>query len=87
MRHYLAGLSLSLLLVSVASLPVSACINDRDVGPKEREFKSHYQDNQPRPNPVQEISPTTEQKLVPYAALGAGSFLLVGAAVVCMRKL
>jgi hypothetical protein len=87
MRRHFSGLALSLLLLGVGAMPAWACINDREIERKEREFKSHYQDNQQRPNPVQETAPTSEQKLLPYAALGAGSFLLVGAAVVCMRKL
>jgi hypothetical protein len=87
MRRHFAKLLLSLLVVGATALPALACINDREIERKEREFKSHYQDNQERSNPVQETAPTSDQKLLPYAALGAGSFLLVGAAAVCMRKL
>ena len=86
MRRHIARLLLSLSLFGAAALPAAACINDREIERKEREFKSHYLDNQQRPSPVQETAPTNEQKLLPYAALGAGSFLLVGAAVVCMRQ-
>jgi hypothetical protein len=87
MRHSLPAIAASLALLGACALPAAACINDREVGPKEREFKSHYQDNQPGTIPVQEISPATEQKLAPYAVLGAGSLLLAGAVVACVRKL
>jgi hypothetical protein len=87
MRRHLAHVLLSLLVFGATALPALACINDREIERKEREFKSHYQDNQELSNPVKETAPTSDEKLLPYAALGAGSFLLVGAAAICVRKL
>jgi hypothetical protein len=66
-------------LVLVASA-AAACINDREVDTREREFKSQYL----APRPTEPVSP--EPSDVPLAAAGGGLLLLTLAAVVASRS-
>jgi hypothetical protein len=86
MRHSLSVLISSLVTFFAITVSASACINDREVNAKEREFKSQYQENTPRRAPEPWYSPPSEQKLVPFAALGTGSVLLIGAGVFCLKR-
>jgi hypothetical protein len=86
MRRFPAVLVLSMLTIFAIALPASACLNDRDVNAKEREFKSQYHQNTPSVPPEPVYSPPMREKMVPYAALGTGSFLLLGAGLVCLRR-
>jgi hypothetical protein len=86
MRRHFSGLALSLLLLGVGAMPAWACINDREVNTKEREFKSYYQDDAPHyvPEPSESTSP--RQQLLSFAAVGAGSVMLTGACVFCLKR-
>jgi hypothetical protein len=86
MRCSLAVLVLSVLTIVTVAVPASACLNDRDVKAKEREFKSQYQEIAPSVPSEPEYSPPLRDKVVPYAALGTGSFLLLGAGLSCLRR-
>jgi hypothetical protein len=84
MRLFLVAMSAGLLALS-AACPARACINDRDVNRSEREFKSSYQDRQPAGEPAPQYTPPAPDQTRPFAMLGAGSALLVGAAVITLR--
>jgi hypothetical protein len=86
MRHSLSVLVFSLATVFAITLSASACINDREVNAKEREFKSQYQESNPSSAPAPSYTPSTQDKLVPFAALGTGSVLLTGAGVFCLKR-
>ena len=86
MRRSLAVLVLSFSMVLAIAVPAFACINDREVNAKEREFKSQYQESTPSVAPTPNYSPGGQDKLIPIAALGTGSLLLVGAGIVCLRR-
>jgi LPXTG-motif cell wall-anchored protein len=82
MRRFLASLLSCSLLLSVAG-PAFACANDSEIGKSEREFKSTYNEGPAAGQPV----PTTGGSSTgPIALMGAGSFLLVGACAVCLRR-
>jgi hypothetical protein len=63
------------LILSTAT--ATACINDREVDSREREFKSHYL--APR---LTEPPPSPDSSNLPLVAAGAGLMFLCGAAVV-----
>ena len=86
MRRSLSILVFSFVTFFGITVSASACINDREVNAKEREFKSQYQENTPRRAPEPWYSPPSEQKLVPFAILGTGSALLTGAGVFCLKR-
>jgi hypothetical protein len=86
MRRQFSGLALSVLLLGVGAMPAWACINDREVNTKEREFKSQYQDDQPHYAPEPTSSPSTREQLLSFAAAGAGSAMLMGACVFCFKR-
>jgi hypothetical protein len=69
--------AMTLVLVTSAA---AACVNDREVDTREREFKSQYL----APWPQEPLSP--EPSDVPLAALGGGLLLLTAAAVVAGRS-
>jgi hypothetical protein len=69
----------SLLLLAAGAMPVRACINDREVTPAEREFKSQYLQPAPAPQP----SPA-QGEVLPVAFLGGGVVLLLGATVTAL---
>jgi hypothetical protein len=69
----------AMTLVLVASA-AAACINDREVDTREREFKSQYL----APRPQEPVSP--EPTNLPLAAAGGGLLLLTVAAVVATRS-
>jgi hypothetical protein len=74
------------LLVLASAAPALACINDREVNKSEREFKSTYNGDTPRGEPVPGYTPPAEDKGERIALLGGGSVLLLGACAVCLRK-
>jgi hypothetical protein len=75
MRWLITAMSL-ILVASVAA----ACVNDREVDTREREFKSQYM----TPRPPEPVSP--EPSNVPLAVAGGGLLLLTAAAVVASRS-
>ncbi len=81
MRRAILGLS-ALFLLTALALPAPACVNDREVNRSEREFKSQYLEQPPAATP--EPSPPSSQT-VPYAFLGAGAVLLLGATVSVLK--
>ena len=86
MRRHLAHVLLSIFVFGATALPAFACINDREVTTKEREFKSQYQDEAPHyvPEPAQTTS--SRQQLLSFVAVGAGSAMLTGACVFCLKR-
>ena len=86
MRRSFAVLVLSVLTVIAIAVPASACINDREVNAKEREFKSQYQQDTPQRTSEPWYSPPSGSKLIQFGALGMGSFLLIGAGAFCMKR-
>jgi hypothetical protein len=86
MQRSLPALILTLPSILGIAVPASACINDREVNAKEREFKSQYQQDTPQRGPEPWYSPPSGNKLIPFAALGTGSFLLIGAGAFCMKR-
>jgi hypothetical protein len=84
MRCLILGMS-ALALLTAAALPARACINDREVNRSEREFKSQYQQPAYTPTPA---PPPAQDQGTSLAFLGAGTFLLLGAAatVLNLRK-
>ncbi len=78
------GASGMMFMLSASAAP--ACLNDSEVKNAEREFKSQYQLNtEYRKRTIEEPS-SQEGPVSPVAAFSLGSFLLVGALVVCLRK-
>jgi hypothetical protein len=78
-------LILGCVVTAALSPAVQACINDREVGKAEREFKSSYMGQTPSGEP----SPTTgpeQSPTVPMAFLGLGSALVLGAFVVSLNR-
>jgi hypothetical protein len=75
------------LIVSVAfTSAAQACINDREVGNAEREFKSNY-NYKPGERPLSspEMSePATASHLMVYGGMAMGTLLLVGAGALCL---
>jgi hypothetical protein len=67
----------ALILVASAA---AACVNDREVDTREREFKSQYM----APRPEEPVSP--EPSNTPLVAVGGGLLLLTAAAVVASRS-
>ena len=67
----------ALVLVTSAA---AACVNDREVDTREREFKSQYL----APKPAEPVSP--EPGDLPLAVAGGGLLLLTAAAVVATRS-
>ena len=62
-----------------------ACINDREVGNAEREFKSSYMGGTPTGEAVPDESSPSGDTTVPIAVLGTGSVLLLGAMVISLK--
>jgi hypothetical protein len=75
MRWLITMVSLALVASAAA-----ACVNDREVDTREREFKSQYL----TPKPPEPVSP--EPSNLPLAAAGGGLLLLTGAAVIASRS-
>jgi hypothetical protein len=86
MRHPLAAICLSLTLLGAFALPTSACINDREVNTKQREFKSQYHEDAPQYTPEPLYSPSTTEKLLSFVAVAAGSVMLTSACVFCLKR-
>ena len=84
MRSF-AALVLGCLLLT-AGPAARACINDREVNSAEREFKSSYMEDTPQGEPAPEYAPPPPDRTAPLAVLGLGSTLLLGAAVVCLKR-
>lgn len=72
-------LLLTLAVLFLGAAAASACINDSELPSHEREFRSSYKNS-----PAPESTPSSSYA-APVAASG-GVLLLVGAAVVTMRK-
>jgi hypothetical protein len=77
---------MSVALLGAAAASASACINDREVNAKEREFKSQYQESTPSNPPKPSYPPGNQNRLGPIAALGTGTLLLAGAGLVCLKR-
>jgi hypothetical protein len=71
-----------LLLLAAHATPVRACINDREVNRSEREFKSQYMTPTPMSEPA---TPPPQDSWTPFALLGGGAILLVGATVTTIK--
>jgi hypothetical protein len=82
MRRLILKFTALLLLAAIAS-PVLACINDREVNRSEREFKSQYMAPTPMSVPVTQPS---QDSWMPFAFLGGGAVLLVGATVTTIKQ-
>jgi hypothetical protein len=67
-------------IFALSTSAASACINDREVDSREREFKSHYLAPRPKESP-----PSPESSNLPLAAAGGGLVLLLAAVVVAGR--
>jgi hypothetical protein len=85
MRQLLLGGFLSGLLLIVLGSGAAACINDREVGNSEREFKSHYKTNYQELPSIESPEPLKNQILA-YGATGLGSVLLLGSALVTLKR-
>lgn len=71
-------------VLALTAVPAAfACINDREIQTHEREFKSQYNIDAPMPQPTVSPEPTDN---VPRFAAGGAALLLVGAAVVTLRR-
>jgi hypothetical protein len=79
MGRLLRGLA-AVLVLAVGAMPARACINDREVVPAEREFKSQYQQPSPAPNSSTQPAPSQGQGM-PLLFLGSCAVLLLGATV------
>ena len=88
MRWPLPALLSSLLLSVALSGSARACINDREVGNAEREFKSSYNyKTAPSPSPIPDTSETsTAGRLIVYGGMSTGILLLLGAGLLCLTK-
>jgi hypothetical protein len=86
MRPIFAFLLICCCIAFVFATPASACINDREVGKAEREFKSSYMGNTPNGQTVPAESSPGEDSTKPIAFLSIGSVLLVGAFVVTLKR-
>jgi hypothetical protein len=87
MRQLLLALCLSLAATLLHGSTVSACINDSDTGPTEREFKINYEfkSGYQGQNLVPD-SPATEDEGKPVAATWWGiGLLLVATGLVTVR--
>ena len=71
---------ISTVAVVLVASAAAACINDREVDTREREFKSQYL----APTPAEPVSPQPTDW--PLAAAGGGLLLLTAAAVVATRS-
>jgi LPXTG-motif cell wall-anchored protein len=85
MRKLFAGVLLAMLALTAFASSASACLNDREVGTSEREFKSSYIDQQGNEpvSPGQSLPPGENGQ--PVAAI-AGLILLAGAGVLGLMK-
>jgi hypothetical protein len=88
MRQSLQLLLVSLLVAAVCGGATQACINDREVGTTEREFKSQYNHKPAEPSaPAPETSdPANGSRLLVYGGMAAGALMLLGAGVLCVTK-
>ena len=77
---FLAGLFFALFASGAL-----ACINDREVANSEREFKSQYK-SEFHEQPVIESPEPMKNQLVAFGATGLGTVLLIGSAVVTVRR-
>ncbi|HEV2949651.1 MAG TPA: hypothetical protein VGX70_19905 [Gemmataceae bacterium] len=85
MRQILWGGFLTAAFVTLFAGGASACINDRELGNSEREFKSHYNTNY-QETPNIESTDSMKDHLMAYGATGLGSVLLIGSVVVTFKK-
>jgi hypothetical protein len=85
MRQLLSGGFLSGLLVILLASGAVACINDREVGNSEREFKSHYKTDYQEQPTIESPVPLKNQ-LLAYGATGMGSVLLLASVVVTLKR-
>jgi len=88
MRWSLRSLLLPLIASVMLSGTAQACINDREVGNAEREFKSNYNY---KPGPSSSPSPDASEpaatgRLMVYGGVSMGTLLLIGASVLCLMK-
>ena len=72
---------LATAMLAVAAAPAVACINDSELPTHEREFRSSYQADR-KPGEPKQAMPA----YLPAVAAIAGGLLLVGAAVVTLRR-
>lgn len=87
MRRFLLCSIVCGLLIAMSSLPVCACINDREANNAEREFKSQYQEKPVSEPPASLPSPaSTTDQLKEHGPLVLGGALLVGAVLQVRRK-
>ncbi len=87
MCRSLKSIAMALAVLGATAAPVLACINDREVDKSEREFKSHYLDQQPTPSASPQSDESTNRgDLVIYGGMGTGTLLMIGAVVVGARK-
>ncbi len=85
MRQFFLSMSLCLFLIAGWLPAARACINDREVGPAEREFKSNYMENA-APESTPRYRPSEEHQGTPLALMGLGAALFVGAVVTNVKK-
>lgn len=85
MRQFFRSISLCLLLVAGWLPAARACINDREVGAAEREFKSNYMEKA-APESTPSYQPSEEHQGTPLALMGLGAALFVGAVVTSVKK-
>jgi len=84
MRFLLSILTVSFLMI--CAIPARACINDREVGKAEREFKSSYMSDTPTGQPANYDPSPDGDAMTPMAILGTGAMLLVGATLVSLKR-
>jgi hypothetical protein len=85
MRYPVFGGFVSCLLIGLATSAAPACINDREVGNSEREFKSNYQPDYPE-QPTLQSPDSGRDQLMAFGATGLGSVLLIGATVITLKR-
>jgi len=78
MRRKRFGWLLAALCLLGLAPAATACINDGELVPTEREFRSRYQDQQPPPPPSTEDNRFRKGPLV-YGLWGGGAVMLAGA--------
>jgi hypothetical protein len=76
MARHILGLA-ALLVLGVGALPARACINDREIGRAEREFKSQYLQQAPAYDPNVETA-LAQGPVASIIFFGAGAVLLLG---------
>ena len=85
MRSALRNLLWGCVVMAAFSPAVRACINDREVGKAEREFKSSYMGQTPSGEPSPTSGPD-QSPTVPMAFLSLGSAMVLGAFVFSLNR-